>query len=161
MRRALRVGLWMMLAVRSTPALAALTGLAALATSTVLTATTSHAQPVRVETKGLPDGGNGRIVRTAVPAFGEKLDLTLDLNIQFIPGQADLDRVQEQVRLAQQILCDATDGRVDLVRIRANLGRAAAEHSDIWWRRGLGQTSHAGNHQLARLVRRAVRLERL
>lgn len=124
----------------------------------------------RIFPKGLPGDGGGHLELKEIEAFGTRLDMTLDLNIQFVPEPHDLEILRREAKEAQMLLCDATDGQLSLRKLEVHLGRAAADHSDIWWRRSTtedaafaGQyvvmTAPAGNvlaHELGHYVLKLV-----
>jgi len=60
-------------------------------------------------------------------------DLNLNVTFRFIPAQADIDRVQGQLRRVSRMLCDATEGRMRIRKARLTAGGAGEPAGDIWY----------------------------
>ena len=77
------------------------------------------------------------LVAPAVFAGGGSVDgdgnLELFFHFRFVPTDADIARVQEQLRRASQILCDATEGRLKISAVRISAGGASEPAGDIWY----------------------------
>lgn len=59
------------------------------------------------------------------------VDLTVSVRAPAGPDQLDL--MQEQLTIANRVICDATDGQVRLRTITLTQGDSQQKRSDIWW----------------------------
>ncbi|NRA35339.1 MAG: hypothetical protein HRU17_18575 [Polyangiaceae bacterium] len=60
-------------------------------------------------------------------------ELTLRVNMSFLPTQTQLDQLQGEMRKAQILLCDATDTAVKLNRVIVTTSQLGQANADIWW----------------------------
>lgn len=60
-------------------------------------------------------------------------DVSLELNFRSPPVPSQVAQATEQLRRANKILCDATDGTVRIARVIYSLGESSRERADIWW----------------------------
>lgn len=60
-------------------------------------------------------------------------DVSLELNFRSPPLPVMVAQATEQLRRANKILCDATDGTLRIARVVYSLGESSRERSDIWW----------------------------
>lgn len=62
-------------------------------------------------------------------------DGNLNLNFHFLfpPLQADIDRVQDQIQRASEMMCDATEGQMRIASARLTAGGAAEPAGDVWY----------------------------
>ena len=60
-------------------------------------------------------------------------NVELNIHFRFPPSQEDIDRVQEQVQRASELLCDATEGAMSIRKARLSAGGANEPAGDIWY----------------------------
>jgi hypothetical protein len=77
---------------------------------------------------------SGQAVQRVVPpeSPGGLPGISLEFNFQYPPSRADLDNLKAQVERAQEMLCDATDGIVDLREVFVTVGNSQREDGDVW-----------------------------
>ncbi|WP_073077256.1 VWA domain-containing protein [Chitinophaga jiangningensis] len=54
------------------------------------------------------------------------------VNFRYVPTAADIARIENELRIANGIICDATDGQARFGTIRITAGAAGEEDADIW-----------------------------
>lgn len=54
------------------------------------------------------------------------------VNFRYVPSSADITRVEDALKAANLVICDATDGQARFGTIRLTAGAAAEEEADIW-----------------------------
>lgn len=63
----------------------------------------------------------------------ESGNVELNIHFRFPPSQEDINRVQEQVQRASDLLCDATEGGMTIRKARLSAGGANEPAGDIWY----------------------------
>jgi hypothetical protein len=87
----------------------------------------------------------GARARTAAAAeFAADGSLSLHFNFRAPPTTPEVSELQDQIRRAQMILCDATDEQIKLNQVRMTVGAAARESADVVMVATLGRSYALG-----------------
>jgi von Willebrand factor type A domain len=95
-----------------------------------------HIQALAASAASTPPGTPAARPRPATRGSGRinASDGTMDfvVNFRYVPTSADLTRMRDAIRVAADIICDATDGQIRFGRVRLTGGGAEEDRGDIW-----------------------------
>lgn len=88
---------------------------------------------------------SGLLASTALAGGGSISDpdgiMDFEVHFRYVPTQAQIDALKEQVRIAADIICDVTDGEIRFGEVKITGGAASEAKGDIWL---LPQTGRSG-----------------
>ena len=76
--------------------------------------------------------GSGTITPAPANAAGIKGLMNFTVNFRYVPTAADLTAMQEAIREANDVICDATDGQIVFGTVRITSGSVNEAQADIW-----------------------------
>lgn len=88
---------------------------------------------------------SGLLASTALAGGGSISDpdgiMDFEIHYRYVPTQAQIDSLKDQVRIAADIICDATDEEIRLGEVKITGGAVSEAKGDIWL---LPQTGRSG-----------------
>ncbi len=76
--------------------------------------------------------GSGNITPAPPNSFGIKGLLNFSINFRSPPSQIDLDRLERELKGANDIICDATDGQIVFGKVTVTAGSTNESLADMW-----------------------------
>lgn len=80
----------------------------------------------------LLSAGSGTIVPAPTNSAGIKGLMNFTVNFRYVPTAADITAMQEAIRVANDAICDATDGQIVFGTVTITSGSVNEAQADIW-----------------------------
>lgn len=83
-------------------------------------------------TPALLSAGSGRIVPAPANSAGIKGLMNFTVNFRYVPTAGDIADLQNALRVANDVICDATDGQIVFGTVTITSGSVNEAQADIW-----------------------------